>query len=99
MKTKSLKENRCGLRLFQPVPLASLVKAPLKELFWGLPESSLANDAQQRIEAMLSNAAASVSEGPSSALAQLCPIQVEASLGTPASMLDPVAGDLLPAAA
>jgi hypothetical protein len=61
MKTKSLKKKLARVCWLQPMPISKLVEAPLKELFWGLPESSLANDAQQRIEAMLLQAAAAVS--------------------------------------
>ena len=39
--------------------VSSLVEAPLRELFWGLPESRLLDDAKQRIETAM-NAAMSV---------------------------------------
>ena len=39
--------------------LSSLVEAPLRELFWGLPESRLLDEAKQRIEKVM-NAAMSV---------------------------------------
>jgi hypothetical protein len=60
MKTKALTKKVARVWQFQPVPISKLVEGPLKELFWGLPESSLANEAQQRIEAMLLRAAATV---------------------------------------
>ena len=53
--SKAVKSTRGSL--FQPVPLANLVKAPLRELFWGLPESSLLEEAKARIEAALDLAA------------------------------------------
>jgi len=31
-------------------PVARLVEAPLRELFWGLPESRLLDEAKERIE-------------------------------------------------
>ena len=39
--------------------VSSLVEAPLRELFWGLPESRLLDEAKQRIENVV-NAAMSV---------------------------------------
>ena len=39
--------------------VSSLVEAPLRELFWGLPESRLLDEAKQRIEKVM-NAAMSV---------------------------------------
>ena len=39
--------------------VSSLVEAPLRELFWGLPESRLLDEAKQRIENAV-NAAMSV---------------------------------------
>jgi hypothetical protein len=73
MKTKSLKEKLARVWWFQPVPISKLVEALLKELFWGLPESSLANEAQQRIEAMLLHAAAAVS-GPQIVMEEELPV-------------------------
>jgi hypothetical protein len=34
-------------------PAASLLKAPLRELFWGLPESNLLEEARQRVESVV----------------------------------------------
>lgn len=39
-------------------PVSSLVEAPLKELFWGLPESRLLEEAKLRIENAVSAAMA-----------------------------------------
>ena len=37
-------------------PVSSLVEAPLKELFWGLPESRLLEEAKLRIESAVTAA-------------------------------------------
>ena len=47
----------------QPIPLfaqpaADLLKTPLRDLFWGLPESNLLEEARQRVENVLSIALA-----------------------------------------
>ena len=47
----------------QRVPLfsesaAALIKAPLRELFWGLPESGVLEEARQRVEATIAAALA-----------------------------------------
>jgi hypothetical protein len=40
-----------------PESVASLVEAPLKELFWGIPESRLVEEASQRLDLALGAAA------------------------------------------
>ena len=39
-------------------PAAALLRAPLRELFWGLPESSLLEEARQRVETVVAIALA-----------------------------------------
>ena len=39
-------------------PATALLKAPLRELFWGLPDSNLLEEARQRVENVLSVALA-----------------------------------------
>jgi hypothetical protein len=39
-------------------PAASLLKTPLRELFWGLPESNLLEEARQRVESVMAIALA-----------------------------------------
>ena len=41
----------------QPLPLFAL-KTPLRDLFWGLPDSNLLEEARQRVENVLSMALA-----------------------------------------
>lgn len=39
-------------------PAAALLKSPLRELFWGLPESNLIEEARQRVESVVAMALA-----------------------------------------
>jgi hypothetical protein len=39
-------------------PAASLLKAPLRDLFWGLPDSNLLEEARQRVEGAIASALA-----------------------------------------
>jgi hypothetical protein len=44
-------------------PAAELIGPPLRELFWGLPESSLLQDARDRVERVLDAALARPVQG------------------------------------
>lgn len=46
-----------------PEPVANLLQAPLKELFWGLPESRLLEEAKLRIEGAINSALAATPVG------------------------------------
>lgn len=57
--------RKCARNRLMPESVASLVEAPLRELFWGIPESRLVEEATRRLQVALDaavSAPASLSE-------------------------------------
>ena len=64
MNTKSSSNQPARARSFRPVQIANLAQAPLHELFWVRPESSLLNEAKARLDTALRVAEMTSFAGP-----------------------------------